>query len=171
MGTEGLANISEVVSGIVVAITLLILVFQVRQNGRRQQVEAISEGVNDFVRAVVSVTATEDRARVFLSGAHGLDGLSPVEQARFHSTMLDLVAGFDQIYHLYQNRLLDEDHFLAAQRTFISFLKLPGGQQWWSAFKHNPPRDLVAHIDKVSADETMAIPGAHEVIPWLQQAQ
>ena len=79
--------------------------------------------------------------------------------------MHDLVAGFDQIFNLHQNKLLDEDHFLAAQRTFVSILKMPGAQQWWSSFKHNPPRTLVEHIDEVATD--MGIKGAHETIPWL----
>jgi len=169
MSLENLALYSEVISGIVVAISVLILAFQVRQHGRREQVEAIKEGVNDFVRSVVNVTATQERAENFLAGAHGLDDLSAVDQARFHSKMLDLVAGFDQVFGLYQNRLLDDDHFLAAQRTFISLLKLPGAQQWWSSFKHNPPKSLVEQIDRASSDTTLAIKGAHEVIPWLQE--
>lgn len=167
MTVENLAYISEIGSGIVVATTLVILVFQVRQNGRREQVDAIREGVNDFVRAVVGVTASREDAENFLAGAHGLEKLSSADQARFHSTMLDLVAGFDQIFNLHLNKLLDDDHFLAAQRTFISFLKVPGGQQWWSAFKQNPPKILVDHIDKVSIDPSMGIIGAHESIPWL----
>ncbi len=167
MTVENLAYIAEIVSGVVVATTLLILVIQVRQSARRQQVEAISEGVNDFVRAVVGITGTRERAENFLAGAHGLENLSSVDQARFHSSMLDLVAGFDQIFNQHQNKLLDEDHFLAAQRTFISILKVPGAQQWWDLFKHNPPRILVEHIDSVASDQKMEIRGAHEVIPWL----
>ena len=167
MTVENLAYIAEIVSGIVVAATLLILVFQVRQSARRQQVEAISVGVNDFVRAVVSITGTRERAENFLAGAHGLESLSSVDQARFHSSMLDLVAGFDQIFNQHQSKLLDEDHFLAAQRTFISILKIPGAQQWWDSFKHNPPRILVEPIDSVASDPEMEIRGAHEVIPWL----
>lgn len=84
--------------------------------------------------------------------------------------MLDLVAGFDQIFNQRQNRLLDEDHFLAAQRTFISILKLPGALQWWGSFKHNPPRMPVEHIDTVASDSDMAIKGAHEVISWLAKS-
>jgi len=169
MNIEILAHISEIVSGIVVATTLLILVFQIRQNGRREQVDAVREGVNTFVRSVVSVTATEERAENFLAGAHGLDNLSSINQARFHSTMLDLVAGFDQIFNLHQNKLLDEDHFLAAQRTFISILKTPGAQQWWSSFKHNPPKTLVEHIEHTATDSGIGIAPAHETIPWLMK--
>ena len=84
--------------------------------------------------------------------------------------MLDLVAGFDQIFNLYQNKFLDEDHFLAAQRTYISFLKTPGGQQWWNGFKHNPPRILVNHIDGAAGDPDLDIKGAHEILPWLREA-
>jgi hypothetical protein len=169
MTIESIAHISEIVSGIVVATTLLILVFQIRQNGRRQKVEAVKEGVNDFVRGVVRMTATREGAENFLDGAHGLDELSSIDQARFHSKMLDLVAGFDQIFSLYRNGLLDEDHFLAAQRTFISILKIPGAQQWWASFKHNPPRAMVEHIDNIANDPKTEIPAAHEVIPWLMK--
>jgi len=169
MTIENFAHISEIVSGFVVATSLLILVFQVHQNGRRQQVEAVKEGGNAFVRAVVRMTATQEGAEIFLEGAHGLDELSSIDQARFHSTMLDLVAGFDQIFSLYRNGMLDEDHFLAAQRTFISILKIPGAQQWWASFKHNPPKVMVEHIDNIATDPNMEIPAAHEVIPWLMK--
>jgi len=33
-----------------------------------------------------------------------MEELSPIDQARFHSTMLDLVAGFDQIFSLHENK-------------------------------------------------------------------
>lgn len=163
------AQISEIVSGVVVAITLLILVFQLRQNFHQQRAESVKEGVNGFVRAVVAITATRDRAENFLRGAHGIENMPSVDQACFHSAMLDLVAGFDQLYSLHHKGLIDEEHFLAGQRTFISLLKLPGAQQWWELFKINPPRGMVEHIDNVANSSTYGIRGAHEIMPWLMK--
>jgi len=51
MTIENLAHISEIAGGIVVATTLVILVLPVRESGRREQVDAIRDAVNNFVES------------------------------------------------------------------------------------------------------------------------
>ena len=167
MTIEQLAYISEIISGIVVATTLIILVLQIRQSNRREQAEALRETVNDFIRGIVQATATENDAANFRNGVHNFDELSSNEKARFHSTMLKISAGFDQVLNLYQSKRLDKIHFQGAQRTYIAIIKTPGAQQWWNSFKHVPPKSLVEHVDQAVTDPSLNIRGAHEIYPWL----
>ena len=106
MTIEQLAYISEIISGIVVATTLIILVLQMRQSNRREQSEALRETVNDFISGIVQATATEYDAENFRNGVHNFDELSSNEKARFHSTMLNMAAGFDQVLNLYKTKRL-----------------------------------------------------------------
>jgi hypothetical protein len=167
MTIEKLAYISEIISGIVVATTLIIVAYQMRQNNRREQAEALRETVNDFIGGIVQATATENDAENFRNGVHNFDELSSTEKARFHSTMLNMAARFDQVLNLYESKRLGKTHFEGAQRTYITIMKTPGAQQWWNAFKHDPPKSLVEHIDQAVADPSLNIRAAHEIYPWL----
>ena len=138
-----------------------------RQSNRREQSEALRETVNDFISGIVQATATEYDAENFRNGVHNFDELSSNEKARFHSTMLNMAAGFDQVLNLYKTKRLGKTHFQAAQRTYITIIKTPGAQQWWNSFKHFSPKGLVEHVDQAVTDPSLNIRAAHEIYPWL----
>jgi hypothetical protein len=128
MSIEQLANLSEVISGIVVAVTLIIVVFQMRQNNEQVQAEAIREGINDFVRVMARLTSNEVDAANFRIGLNNFSNLSSDGKACFHSKMVNMLGGYDQVYNLYLAKRLKKSYIDAACRTFLPFLKTKGGK-------------------------------------------
>lgn len=170
MSIEQLAYISDVISGIVVAITLVIVVFQMRQNNHQVQAEALSEAINDFVRNISSSTSNENDAANFRIGQNNFSHLSQDEKACFHSKMLNMFGGFDQVYNLYRAKRLDKLHFEAARRTFLPFLMTQGGSEWFNTFKSACPVHLVEHIEEAISDPNVNIKSIDEFMPWLIEA-
>ena len=164
---EHFSYLGDIISGLVVAVTLVFLVYEMAKNNNRLKSEAMRETVNDFIRVFTAATETNEKASNFRKGLNDFDGLSNDEQARFHSTMLNLVAGFSQVYSLYSKGLLEKPPYDASERTFITTMKSPGAQQWWKHFKHLPPEPLVDYVNKSISDPIIAVGPAHHELPWL----
>ena len=59
---EQWSYIGDIISGFVVAITLVFLVYEMAKNGRRLKSEAFREAVNDFVHSYTQATETKEKA-------------------------------------------------------------------------------------------------------------
>jgi hypothetical protein len=166
---EQLANLSEVFSGIVVAVTLIIVVFQMRQNNNQVQAEALREAINDFVRTIVSASSNEADAANLRIGLNNFSDLSPDGKACFHSKLVKMFGGFDQVYNLYLAKRLSKLHFEATQRTYFPYLMTQGGSEWFNTFKSMAPVHIVEHIEQAIADPNLYIKPLDELCPWLNE--
>ncbi|MCZ6774148.1 MAG: hypothetical protein O7G83_19500, partial [Proteobacteria bacterium] len=165
---EQMAYLSDIISGLAVAVTLIFLVYQMAKNNRRLESDALREIVNDFIRSFAQATETSEKASNFRNGLNDFNTLPIDEQARFHSAMLDMTAGYNQVLSLYEKGLLDKPPYEAAERVYMTTMKSPGAQQWWKHFKHIPPDPLVDYITKATEDSNIRVGPAHDELPWLK---
>jgi hypothetical protein len=170
MNLEQIYYVGEIGAVFAVAVTLILLTVQLRQNTRQQRAGALREAIIELVHAIAQTTADEESADNFRNGLHDFNGMTPNARARFHATMLSLVARFDLVLQLHDARLLDESEFVAMQRTYISIFRSPGVQQWWGYFKPMPPESLVNHLEQAVRDSRIDIQQLDEHWPWLKAA-
>ena len=164
-----LAYIGEIISGLAVATTLVVLVFEMSAGNRRLHSEALRETVNDFIRSFSQATESTGAAANFRNGLNNFIGMQPDDQALFHSTMLNLSGGFSQVLSLYEKGLLEGAPFEAAQRVYLTTMRTPSARQWWSSFKHIPPVPFVEYVDLAVSDPGIDIGSAHNDLPWLKK--
>jgi hypothetical protein len=165
---EQWSYIGDIISGFVVAITLVFLVYEMAKNGRRLKSEAFREAVNDFVHSYTQATETKEKASTFRNALNHFDELSSDEQASFHSTMLQITATLSHVHSLFMKGLLEEPVFTACERSYLPLMNTDGGQQWWQKFKHVPPQPFTEYvtkaIDKLNTEKKSEL----EELPWLK---
>ncbi len=166
---EQLAYLGDIISGLVVATTLVVLVFEMSSGNRRLRSEALRETINDFIRSYAQATSVPEKASNFRDGLNNFFEMKPDEQAQFHSTMLNLTGGFNQVQSLYSKGLIEKQTFDGAKRVYLTTMRTRGAKQWWSAFKHIPPEPLVQYVDEAVIDSNIQIRPATDDLPWLKE--
>ena len=132
MTLEQFSQISQIVAAVVVAVTLIFLTIQLKQNTRMLRSVA-TQGAHDQMADIYQpLMADQSLADVWLRGMEDPSSLSAVETARFYCFWLQ--ASFDM-----QNWYLQTQEGLLGKATFDSFTQVvvnmyhscPGYAAFW----------------------------------------
>ena len=158
-----LGAIGELVGGVAVIATLVYLAMQVRQSNRQESAQALKECITEFVAAFAEVTSTETAAENFRAGIDHFDEMTANQQSVFHSKMQMLGNGYYQVWTLRRLMLLPEEDFLQARNLFLAIVRTRGGQQWWNAWKHIPPKPFIVDLEQALGERAN-----DELLPWFR---
>ena len=167
MNWEAIGAIGEIVGAAAVVFTLFYLALQVRRSARQDQIESFQTAKLTFLGSLDDATITTEGANIFRRGLNHFNDLSPPEQGVFHSRMHSLLHGFHGVWQLYKAGVLPEYELVAMRTIYVEFLLCPGGEQWWSAFKHIPPTHLVEYLDDETLKARAELAPANQAYPWL----
>ena len=168
MDWDGISAVSEIIGALAVVTSLLYLAMQVKQSNRQEAVSGLQEAIREFVNAYAATTATDIDAKNFRQGLTHFDEMPRDEQAIFNSKMQYLLSGFNQVMVLYHRGLLDDDEFAAMERTFLWVALSKGAQEWWTQFKHMPPKPLVEYLDRRMNEARGRMKPANHDVNWLK---
>ena len=169
MNWDAVGAIAETIGVLGVIVTVGYLAIQVRQSNRQEAVHGVQAAVKEFVNAYAAVTADELSAENFRAGLNQFDELTRNDKAIFHSKMQLLASGLYQVMVMYESGMLpDEELYSKSESLFLSFVLSPGGNQWWEAYKHLPPKMFKTHVDKRLSDENLNITPANEDLDWYK---
>ena len=160
-----LGALGEFVGSIVVAVTLVVLIFQIRQNTRSV----------DESRQVLKAQAYQDRATAaqeislrfacseFLTGiseklysagfpdnSKSLDAVTPQELRAFRSYLLAQQIRIDNQYYQYQQGLIDEVYY----QNNIKFQIQAIAPSWKALSQFTGRPDFVAEVDRILAEDS-----------------
>lgn len=171
MNWEAFGAIAEMFGALGVIATLVYLALQIRQSNRQDCVKGLQDAVAHFVDNVLRSTATRANAEVFRKGLHGFKDMPELDQAQFHSMLLRLAAGFNQVRILHESGLLHRSKFEAMEYTMTSIMRSPGALEWWNSWKHNVPVSLEDCLDGVISDVSiLARPASEHWIGFTSEA-
>lgn len=156
MSLETLANLGEFLAAIGMFVSLVYLGVQTRQNtlavrgGAQQTWSQISgELLHDLY-------SDAEVASLFQRATSAEDGLTDVEQFRFHVIMLRLIRNAEGLAYLQERGLVDSDIWNAYLASTRCYLELPGFRGWIEAnYELATPRMRVVLrrlVDEVMSD-------------------
>ncbi len=160
--------IAELVSALGVIVSLIYLSAQVRSNTKQVKAQGHRMLRDEYLSKIDECTKTKENSEIFIKGLNHFDEMSAIEQGCFHSLIHPVLHGFHSIWESNKAGIIGNNDVAAALSQFLSLINSPGGRQWWEAFKHIPPREIVAYIDdsmRIPSDKVLP---ATEILPWLR---
>ena len=116
---------------------------------RRSSIHELHES---FRSAIVSFQDPA-LAEVFSRAKNGLDNISETEQLQFISMVQGIFRVWEDAFHQYNERRLNERVWKAMIIQFSGYLSLPGVQRVWEIRKEAYSEDFRAFVDEVEPRE------------------
>ena len=151
MNWDAIGAIGEIIGAGAVAITLVYLTTQIRQNNR-SLVEATASSISDSLSKLNGqLSASPELAEIFLRGREDPDSLTPIEFERFRAFCMDLMN-----LAVYQDGLQDVHkvvslHYDMVQAVGSLYQTYPGFKVVADSVEEITPRDLVARFRGMEA--------------------
>lgn len=161
--------IAEVLGVIAVVVSLVYLAIQVRQNTAQLKIDNLRETVRATLDTNWYYHRDEAAFEAFRAGVAGFDTLAAAQKAIFHSIMVDLSFYVEMIRSLEHSGLVDIKGREINERFLVAILLTPGGREWWSFAKKNPPMPPAAiqYLQSLIDSSAPDTPVITELQPWF----
>ena len=147
MSLEQLANIAEVLGMLVVAITLIFLTLQMRQNTKALR-SAAAQNAHEMAEAIYSpVIADAELADLVLRGLRDPATLSEVETARFTSFWQNGFFTLQNWFYQRQAGVLDEGIWWGWSKILTDVYQTPGIRNFWQRRRLYFSDDFRAYLE------------------------
>ena len=149
MSIEQLANIAEVFGMLVVAITLIFLTLQMRQNTRAVRLNTI-HGISETFRSQYAlVGGSEQVAAVYLTGLTSPQELKQVARVQFYALMHNQMRGYEDAFYQQEEGALDIRYWAGMHGQMINTSSLPGFTAYWNDRRDWYSESFQRHVDDV----------------------
>ena len=151
MNWDAIGSIAEAAGAIGVIATLAYLAVQVRENSSWMQRQALDSVVDRFTTWGARVRDNPEIVDIYLRGAESFEGLSDVDQHRFHLTKLEIVGAIETVFEYGNNGMIKAETPNAARRWLARELASPGSKEWWERFgRDSMSDDLGVMVDEMT---------------------
>ena len=129
------AHVAEILSGIVVVVSLVILILEVRENTETQRLAAAQQvlGLSATNNTLLAMDASLGELTAIAWS--GEQELSPAQEARISSLLLSIFAAHWQVHYQYEKGFLDQEIFEAYDRRNRQAISSPRARAWWQRNK------------------------------------
>ncbi len=149
MSIEQLANIAEVFGMLVVAITLIFLTVQMRQNTRAVRMNTI-HGISESSRAQYAlVGGSEQVAAVYRTGMISPQELKNVARVQFYALMHNQVRGYEDAFYQQEEGALDARYWAGMHGQMINTSSQPGFTEYWNDRRGWYSESFQRHVEDV----------------------
>ena len=146
------AHAAEIASGLVVVVSVIVLIVEVRENtatrrlAAAQQVLGLSYSNNTLV-------AVDEGANELFSTISADGDLSQDQKSKYHFLLLSFFASHWQVYYQYQSGFLDRGIFDDYKRRTRSLLANRHAREWWMSDKFRFSEGYQDYVDSVLAND------------------
>ncbi len=130
-----IANIGEIIAAVLVVISLVYVALQIRQNTYALKITAAQTYVSMY-NTITSDLAKPDIAVLWHKGMQDFANLEGGELVQFSAVAGQLIRVMESAYSQWQRGELDDQLWLATERSLKDTLAMPGFHQWWQ-FRKN----------------------------------
>ena len=138
MKLEKLALLAEVVSGVAIVITLIVLIAQVQEN--TDAVEAANrQSIAARTQQLAMLRANNQQLSDLIFMVDSID-LDSKEAAQLRSYYGAQMRAMEEIHYQYSNGRLDEEYFLRRSGVVFNFMNTGVARDWWAdaRFRYDP---------------------------------
>ena len=155
MSLADLASLGSFVSGVAVAITLIFLVIQMRQNTLAVRAAA-SQALSSAYAELSNITVTNgDMARIWRLGLSDLGQLNDDERVRFMSYVSTAFRFMESARLQWRRGQLDEEHWRALEGDIKDIVAQPGIKAYWALRRHWHAEEFRTWLEALPQPETV----------------
>jgi hypothetical protein len=160
---ESLGNIGELLSGIVVVITLFYLAFQIRQNTQSLRSESYARALERVAEMQARFASDSDLSDLLLKGVRDAQVLTEVDRARFSWAFYEMFGAFEFMFHQAEKGVLEDDVWRRWSATMLFWISLPGVRSWWRLKPAPFTASFSSHVDSLIS-ASLSDPAANQRI-------
>ena len=159
MNWQAVSGISEIVSAVVVVISLLYVAVQIRQNTKATRYQATQNLISAMSDAHFRISENGELAALCRKGQFNRGALNEDEQMRFNMWLFSTFNQYDFAYHQYLAGELDEKIWKKMEYELPLWIgSLAGVGAWWQQDKVRMSKDFADYVDSKLANSVPLSP-------------
>ncbi len=144
--------VSQIAGVIFVAISIIYLAFQVRQNTAQMRANASQQYLEASKDLNLAIISNPQMASVYRRGVDGMAGLDPDERTQFMFYIGHFYQSFSNSYDLWKSGAMADSAWHVVRKHLISMMGLKGTREVWDAWAHTGlAPDFVAYAEALPA--------------------
>ena len=150
MNLQSLSNLSEIISGIAVVITLIYLALQIRQSTRAVQTENYARALDRLSAMQSTMAQSADLSLLMSRGLSDISRLSALEKTQFNWIMLEAFGAYEFMFHASETNDIPDEVWQRWSLVIAYMMSFPGIQTWW---KINPSpfmKSFTAYVESIN---------------------
>ncbi|MFT5520826.1 MAG: hypothetical protein ACI9IA_001423 [Enterobacterales bacterium] len=152
MNLQSLANLSEIISGIAVVITLIYLALQIRQSTRAVQTENYARTLDRISTMQSSMSQNSDFALLQSRGMADISKLTTLEKTQFNWSMLEAFGAYEFMFHASETKDIPDEVWQRWSLVIALMMTLPGVQTWWEINPSPFTMSFTAYVESINSD-------------------
>lgn len=147
MNWNTIGTLADVVAALAVIASVGYLAFQIRQQTKSSQAEAIRGNVEGDA-AMLAVAQDEELAQIFVRALSSFSALDSADALRFSYTFGVMIGS---VARQYENVLLgfaSESHFKDRNYGHLALLETPGGSEFWHTYQKSVPPEFREFVNR-----------------------
>ena len=144
---EALARLADVVSAVVVVMSLVYLAHQVRQNTASLHTENYARALERIATMQARLSSDGAFAELVSRGAADPARLSPGQRVQFTWAFYEMFGAFEFMFHQATSDALPEEVWNRWSETLSWWLSLPGVRTWWLSRPAAFSESFTSHVD------------------------
>ncbi|MEP1472159.1 MAG: hypothetical protein ABJK25_14395 [Halieaceae bacterium] len=147
MNWEVVGAVAELIGSLVVLVTLLFVVVQLRHSSSAIRSGSLQNALNADVGIMTALVSDPELYEIYYQGIRSSDALSKKEYGRFEILMLLMMRHIDIQYQQYQDGETDSEYWESLATTFRGQLSMPGAFASWQRQKGVFSKSFVSEVD------------------------
>lgn len=144
------ANLGEIFGGLGVVITLIFLIFEIKNNARENQIREATD-VSLFRGDTLKQMAIDDElSRIVWSCLSGKFPMKPYESARFSFYILSWMVGVEVVYKKQLETRFDPKIWRELEESISWWFQFPGMRRWLQTHKGGLSQDFMTYLNTVA---------------------
>jgi len=144
---EQLANMSEIIGTILVVVSFLFLILQIRQNTQTLRTGTMSQLSYTLIESLMSLARDSELADIYFRGLNGINDLSETEQKRFTLQISSMLRIFNEQYFHYHEGSIDQSMWKSLTGPVEDLMQYRGAQEVWKLRQHHYSEEFQKYID------------------------
>ncbi len=146
MNWEAIGAIGNVVGAVVVTVTLVYLIIQIKQNNKLLRLNTANV-VTEELQAMFSLLAADkDLSEIFIE-AGKREVLEGVNRVRYYTFTNNVMRIYENAYLQRKERSIPEAHWVGLTRLMIDYTDMPAFSSYWSDRKHWGSDEFVEYME------------------------
>ena len=141
--------VGELISALIVVISIIYLAVQVRQNTKAIRLSNYQSVSASWTPTLDLIAGSEQVADIYKRGLHTFDTLSEIEQVRFRALAAHMLRIINEPYEQMLEGAMRKGVWDGFRRTIIDLMHTSGMQVVWSYRKHWYSKDFQNFIDDI----------------------
>lgn len=161
MTIQDLGSIGELLSSIVVLISLVYLALQIKSSNETARTSTYQSVVSDFGALNRAMAVTPELSMLFVNGMEDFESLTAEEKARVSQLFFMSFHYFENMFYQNQKGYLENDVWTGWKRLMLTYHARPGFQTWWAVRRDVFSESFVEFLRTEKSDK--AVPSYQDV--------